>query len=70
MKIQNLIMQQADNVVKTGLLATNLSWRKNDWCKVLSHDITFESSPSNLVLMFHTVGSPSNTKFLENSFTV
>ena len=65
-----LIMRQADNIVKTGLLTTYLSWRNNDWCKVLSHDITFDSSPSNLVLMFHTVGSPSNKKFLEKSFTV
>ena len=60
-------MRQADNIVKTG---TNLSLQQNDWCKVLSHEITCDSSPSNLVLIVLTVGSPSNTKFLENSFTV
>ena len=60
-------MRRADNIVKTG---TNLSWQKNDLCKVLSHEIICDSSPSNRVLIFHTVGSPSNTKFLENSFTV
>ena len=30
LKIENLIMRQVDNIVKTGLLTTNLSWRKND----------------------------------------
>ena len=61
------MMWQADNIVKTG---TNLRLQQNDWCKVLSNEITFDSSPSNLVLIVLTVGSPSNMKFLENSFTV
>ena len=63
-------MWRADNHVKTGLLKTNLGWQKNDWYKVLSHDITCDSSPSNLVFIVLTVGSPSNTEFLENSFNV
>ena len=60
-------MWQADNVVKTG---KNLRLQQNDWCKVLSLEITCDSSPSNLILIVLTVGSPSNMKFLENSFTV
>ena len=70
LKMKNLMMRRADNNVTTGLLTTNLSWQQNGLCKVLSHDITCDSSPSNLVPIVLTVGSPSNTKFLENSFTV
>ena len=60
-------LRRAANIVKTG---TNLSWQKSDWCKVLSHEIICDSLPSNRVLIFLIVGSPSNTKFLEDSFTV
>ena len=60
-------LRRADNIVKT---CTNLSWQKNDWCKVLSHEIICDFSPSNMVLIFLILGSPSNAKFLENSFTV
>ena len=70
LKMKNLMMRRADNIVTTGLLTTNLSWQQNGLCTGFSHDITCDSSPSNLVPIVLTIGSPSNTKFLEKSFTV